>query len=88
MRLSLDADPLITSTFVIYGMRPEPLTQNSVNDVYRRSVSVNAWPESVTVRAEPDGTYGRLYAHFVRRGDTLVLPGYVGAEWKLVKPRR
>ena len=82
--VTLNADTTRASTFYSAGTITTQ-TNGTVDNTSTRSVKVTPASESVSLYAPPTDKIGQLQLTLTRKGDTLVVPSYAGAEFKLVR---
>lgn len=85
-RPSRNTSPRVTqaSTFYVAGSTTT-LSGSVVDNTSTRTVKVTPSGETVNIYAGPTATIGQLQLSFTQKGDTLVLPNYSGAQFKLIR---
>jgi hypothetical protein len=82
--VTLHADTTKPSSLYLNGSTTT-LTGSVIDNTSTRIVTVTSTDQTVRVYALPTSTIGQLDVTFTRKGDTLVIPSYSGAEFKLVR---
>ena len=82
--VTLRADTTQPSTFYSAGTITTTV-QGTVDNTSTRTVKVTPASETVTLYAPPTDKIGQLQLTLTRKADTLVVPSYAGAEFKLVR---
>jgi hypothetical protein len=82
--VTLRSDTTQASTFYSAGTITT-LSGSTVDNTSTRTVKVTPDVQTVSVFAPPTSTIGQLQVTFTRKADTLVIPSYSGAEFKLVR---
>ena len=82
--VTLRADSTKPSTFYLSGSTTT-LSGSVIDNTGSRVVAVTSTDQTVSVYAGPTPTIGQLQVTFTRKADTLVIPSYSGAEFKLVR---
>jgi hypothetical protein len=82
--VTLRADTTQPSTFYSAGTIFTSV-QGTVDNTSTRTVKVTPANENVSIYAPPTSSIGQLQITLTRKSDTLVVPSYAGAEFKLIR---